>query len=69
MNPWIQYTGEYLKTFCSIITKDGKEYGLCYPNAGTFHVLEKNGEIIDGDEVDKIYYWTEEEIEQWREKQ
>jgi hypothetical protein len=36
---WIEYDGDYCKAMQDVKTKDGKEYLMCWPNAGKWHVL------------------------------
>jgi len=47
---WKRFTGQYSKTEYMIFTEDGEIFGPCWPNAGTFHVMD-DGRIIEGNKV------------------
>lgn len=40
---WSEYNHDYEKKCQDIRTKDGKEYIECWPNAGRWNVMSKNG--------------------------
>lgn len=59
---WQEYDHDYEKDFQDIRTKDGKEYINCWPNAGTWNVLNAGIRIPDS-EVTHIKLTEEKNIE------
>jgi len=50
---WVDYYGEYEKSWYDIMLTSGQVFIRCYPNAGTFH-HEETGEVVDGSLVSKF---------------
>lgn len=58
-HPWVKFDGNYEKEYYDVKLITGEIVESCYPNAGTFHVLEENnnyaqGAIIEGVVVAEI---------------
>ena len=51
---WQEYDGNYEKVEYDIKLTDGTVIENCWPNAGTFHVLDDTRRIINGDSVTHI---------------
>lgn len=52
---WMKYDGDYCKAMQDIKTKDGKEYLMCWPNAGVWCVMSDNKQKdIPNDQVTHV---------------
>lgn len=68
---WAEYPNDYEKVFYDIELDDGKVFEHCYPNAGTFHLLDFDiyikDERVKRFKVSKLQMpgWTEKESAEW----
>lgn len=52
---WQSFTGHYEKEMVDVITKEGKQIDVCWPNAGFMNPCgEQESESIPYEQIDKV---------------